>query len=59
MVVVAWRSPLMGWKSVVVYIQDRGFNSLANNMIKLSVKYLKNFVEFLVSDLGHDGNCRN
>ena len=41
MVVVALRSPLMGWKAVVVYIQDRGFNSLTNNVIKLSVKYLK------------------
>ena len=35
------KKSLNGTGKLLLYIQDRDFNSLANNMIKLSVKYLK------------------
>ena len=40
---------LTGRKAVVVYVQERGFNSLASNIIKLSVNETKCNFSFLLS----------
>ena len=41
LIIIDWGPFLEGRQAVVVYIQDRGFNSFASNMIKLSVNETK------------------